>query len=155
MGHVSRSYPGWHCGRAGNAKRFTSIPISTGGGFDYPTSVNSEFFTCPSIDHIGIHTYDLSMDQARRYLRQAHNLALANGKRVVFEEFGAVPDKAAQMGPLIRYSNQLGIPWMVWQTLKPNNPSDFEFWVEDTAMWQLLTTEAGRALQARSPVSPQ
>jgi mannan endo-1,4-beta-mannosidase len=155
MGHTTRRYPGWVCDRAAHAKRYTQIPISTGGGHDYASSVQEEYFTCPHLDIIGIHTYDTSMDLARTYLRHAHTLALANGKRIVLEEVGALQDKAASMRPVIEYANELGIPWMVWQTVQPNHPFDYEFWREDEPMWSLMSTEAARATQIPSAVAPE
>jgi mannan endo-1,4-beta-mannosidase len=154
MGHLAKTFPKWVCNRAENAKKYTKIPISTGGGTDYAQSIELEYFKCPFIDHVGIHTYELDLGQASKYLQEGHKLALAHGKKIVLEEFGATGNKASKMKPLIQYSNQLGIPWMVWQTLKPNNPSDFEFWTEDASMWALLETEASKALRITSAVAP-
>jgi mannan endo-1,4-beta-mannosidase len=154
MGHTLRKYPGWHCARAQHAKKFTNIPISTGGGIDYETSIKEEFYSCPHIDHVGIHTYDVSEWNGREALSRAVGMARQFSKKIVLEEFGATHGKAQAMRPLINFCNNNGIPWMVWQTLKPNNPSDFEFWTDDSEMWGLLKSGAASALNAKSDVAP-
>ena len=59
--------------------------------------------------------------------------ALAAGKLVLFEEFGALgDDKAAVVGQHIDVFNGLKVPWMVWQINKPGKGGkDYEFWVDE------------------------
>jgi mannan endo-1,4-beta-mannosidase len=154
MGHLQNQFPGWHCGRAEHAKKFTSIPISTGGGIDYASSLKEEFFACPFIDYIGIHSYNLDKHSAKKALSDGIKLARKYSKKVYLEEFGSTLDKARVMKPIIELCNTFGIPWMVWQTVKPNNDTDFEFWEDDEAMWSLLRIAAQTARERKSAVTP-
>ena len=154
MGSTTQRYPGWVCSRATFLKRFTRIPISTGGGADYAQSIDPEYFNCPALNHIGIHTTDLNLESAKKHLREAHNLAVAKGKKLVLEKVAAVNNKAAQMQPLLQYANQLGIPWLVWQAARPNNFWGHEFWKDDYKMWRVFVDEAASASRSPSIVAP-
>lgn len=103
-----------------------------GGGNEFPNSDIPQNWACPTLDLIDIHSYSGVLEW-RNKAPLALQHALAAGKLVLFEEFGALgDDKAAAVGQHIDVFNGLKVPWMVWQINKPGKGGkDYEFWVDE------------------------
>ena len=123
------------------------ILIGTGGGIGIDDSIIPEHFACPSIDLIGVHTYD-GVGSWQGRLGGIVSTARASGKRVIFEEFGAdgkQASKSQKLGEQLAAVQRAGLPWAVWQVMKPNQWREFETFVEDGAAWAVLSDYARQA----------
>eukprot|EP00798_Chlamydomonas_sp_ICE-L_P010271 gene10272-8192_t len=113
----------WICSRAKLVKPKLSagILVMTGGGADIWDSVIIKLFQCPAINV-----------NAKKY-----------GKRMILQEFGSTgAGKSSSLNSRILASMGLGLPWMVWQVMSPNNFNDFETFTNDAASWAVLTDRA-------------
>ena len=72
-------------------------------------------------------------------------LADTYNKTIVFEEFGRADSKGEFLTNVWAMTNFYQIPSMPWEVIKPNNPEDFEFYVDDVAAWDALRTGAQAA----------
>lgn len=103
----------YRCDRANtirDALGSNGIQISTGGGTDLPTSLQSQFFryrphrrwsnsrnygshpiidSCQNLQIIALHDYNLDTSYVASHVDAAKPLALNSGKRLLYEEFGA------------------------------------------------------------------
>eukprot|EP00798_Chlamydomonas_sp_ICE-L_P032518 gene32518-17230_t len=135
----------WICSRAKLVKPKLSagILVMTGGGAEIWDSVIVEHFECPAIDVVCAHTYDAS--QISEELPAAIHNAKQYGKRMILQEFGSAgTGKSRSLNSMILASMDLGLPWMVWQVMSPNNFNDYETFTNDAASWAVLTDRAGQ-----------
>jgi mannan endo-1,4-beta-mannosidase len=107
------------------------IKISTGGGTDLPTSLQSQFWrykycffqtssyltihSCKNLDIIALHDYNLDPSYVAGYIDGAKAKAASSGKRMIYEEFGATgSSKQSQLkavtDKLIAVSLRLALP---------------------------------------------
>lgn len=97
------------------------IQISTGGGTDLPTSLQSQFFryamdlpglqkhlfimpsrSCSDLQIIALHDYNLDPSYVASHVDPGKSQALASGKRLLYEEFGALgSDKQSQISTVV------------------------------------------------------
>ena len=92
MGHMNQVAPNWWCDRANTIRNVIGtwgIQISTGGGTDFPTSTQSQFFSCPKLQILAIHDYNISPSYVGSSIDSVKPKALASGQRLLYEEFGA------------------------------------------------------------------
>src|ERR1700729_526739 len=66
------------------------IQISNGGGIDLPTSIRSQFFSCPDFQIMALHDYDLDPSYVASNIDPAKTSAITSGQRLLYEEFGAL-----------------------------------------------------------------
>ncbi|KDO34627.1 hypothetical protein SPRG_00690 [Saprolegnia parasitica CBS 223.65] len=140
---ITMPNPQWLCNRAKTIRNAVSnrkILVMSGGGTNYGVSQLSEYFRCPALDVVAIHSYEgANADK----LKAAVQLANVHKKRVLFEEFGASgSNKASGLAAYTAAANAAGVPWMVWQVLKPSNHGDFETWTDEKDAWAALTNAA-------------
>ncbi|OQR82820.1 hypothetical protein ACHHYP_15469 [Achlya hypogyna] len=144
--------PNWLCARAKTIRsvvRDRKILVMSGGGTNYAVSQLPQYFNCPALDVVAIHSYE-GADQ--RKLESAVQLAKVHKKRVIFEEFGATgSNKASGLGAYTKAANAAGVPWMVWEILKPGNSNDFETWYDEKDAWSTLTSAAWQTKWVKSP----
>ncbi|CAL1710284.1 unnamed protein product [Somion occarium] len=91
--HLSPLRTGGRCDLANTIRSVlgsAGIQISTGGGTDLPTSLQSQFFSCPNLQIIALHDYNLDSSYVASHVDTAKPLALQSGKRLLYEEFGAL-----------------------------------------------------------------
>ncbi|KAI8807963.1 WSC domain-containing protein [Cladochytrium replicatum] len=119
------------------------ILLSTGGGAEVDDSTILEHFQCSALDIVPVHSYDPSRWQSG--LSTAINRAKQYGKLTFVQEFGATTNKASSYRSQINTFTSFGVPWMVWQVIKPNNPSDFEVFTDDKAAWAVLSSAGNTA----------
>lgn len=89
---MSQVAPNWWCNRANTIRSVigsTGIQISTGGGTDLPTSLQSQFFSCANLQIIALHDYNIDPSYVASHIDAAKPSAMSNGKRLLYEEFGA------------------------------------------------------------------
>ncbi|KAF0692738.1 Aste57867_16196 [Aphanomyces stellatus] len=137
--------PQWICRRATLMRQFISsqtILVMTGGGTDYTSSALVENFQCPAVDVVSIHTYDSANVNV---LHEFMALARQHHKRLIVEEFGFQQNKASNLAQFTSVLHTLGLPWMVWQVLKPGNTGDYETWTNENEAWQALKSGAASA----------
>ncbi|OQR98732.1 hypothetical protein THRCLA_06682, partial [Thraustotheca clavata] len=138
--------PNWLCDRATTIRKQVSnrkILVLSGGGVGYSNSQLSQYFNCPALDVVAIHSYE-GADTSK--LQSAVQLANVHKKRVIFEEFGGSGgSKASSLAAYTNVANSLGLPWMFWEILKPGNPSDLETWVDEKDAWVTLTNAATKS----------
>ena len=146
QGHLNNDIapvPNWWCDRSKHMSKILGpnnrILISTGGSNDWSNSDIPENWACPTIDLVGLHSYDGAESFAQNG-PGALARAEASNTLVMVEEFGAVGDtKAQQIEDHITIINgQLQMPWMVWEMSKPGSgASDYEIWVDEPA-WGVI-----------------
>nr|AIG55497.1 secreted protein [Thraustotheca clavata] len=131
--------PSWMCGRVNVIRQHltsSKILVISGGGTTYATSKVVDYFKCKALDVVSIHSYEGANSNQ---LSSTIQMASQYNKRVIFEEFGAQGNsKASELASYTQAANNLGLPWMFWQILKPGNPSDFETWTDEAAAWSAL-----------------
>ncbi|CAK4072827.1 unnamed protein product [Aphanomyces euteiches] len=137
--------PNWVCDRA--TKMRQNIPnknilILSGGGTDYDSCKLINFFQCPAVDVVSIHTY---ADADSNVFSQFVSLANQNNKRVIVEEFGYTGNKAANFANFMSTAQSAGLPWMMWEVLKPGNTGDYETWTDEGSAWQAIANGAAAA----------
>ncbi|KAH9156543.1 hypothetical protein LEN26_003234, partial [Aphanomyces euteiches] len=120
--------PNWVCDRA--AKMRQNIPnknilILSGGGTDYDSCKLINFFQCSAVDVVSIHTYS---DADSGVLNQFVSLANQYNKRVIVEEFGYTGNKANNFANFMSAAQDAGLPWMMWEVLKPCNTGQHRSW---------------------------
>ncbi|KAI8829425.1 glycoside hydrolase superfamily [Chytriomyces cf. hyalinus JEL632] len=144
----------WWCDRATNlrkgALKDSMIPIATGGGKDFGTSLRDEFFECDAMDVVTLHSYTGSISEVEAQLSLARDKAQRYKKMVVFEEFGQASNKGGWLKEVGTVANKLHVPFMVWQVLNTaTEPAeDFEFYTQNKDAWAALTATAQEALGA-------
>ncbi|KAI0078098.1 hypothetical protein K474DRAFT_978964 [Panus rudis PR-1116 ss-1] len=114
MGHMNQIAPNWckvpshcisltganspvpsvsRCDRANTIRNVIGdwgIWISTGGGTDLPTSLQSQFFSCPALQIIALHDYNvLDPSNVASHIDAAKPQVMCSGKRLLYEESGA------------------------------------------------------------------
>ncbi|KAH9949069.1 glycoside hydrolase [Amylocystis lapponica] len=166
-----QQHASWQCDRAtaikGQLGNDSGILVTTGGESWLSESVQSEFLTCPDIDVISIHTYqveDLDRKALLPYVTQAQNA----GKLLLLEEWGAcyfnTNNNNCPSGPaldadtrnqnLAAWANAIsdaGIPWLYWQVIPnadPHGATDFEIAVNSDPSWAPLKYAALYAANA-------
>ena len=152
MGHMSYFDVNWQCNRAklikGTVKN--GILVSTGGGVDFDTSIKQEYFKCPYIDVISLHTYDYDINYITSKVTQARQLAWDNGKRIMVEEFGAVQDQENELAKQMQAIQNLNVPWLFWEIMKPSaGGKDFEIWKDQSVWWSAVSPKAQAAAKIR------
>ncbi|EFJ52864.1 hypothetical protein VOLCADRAFT_86264 [Volvox carteri f. nagariensis] len=139
--------PNWICERAKKLKPQLSsgMLVLTGAGADVWDSVLSQHFACSSIDVVCVHSY--MADDWSSKLPPVIQAAKQDGKRIIVEGFGATGwgSKAAGLQKQIDVFQNLGVPWMVWQVVKPNNYDNYEVFTDDTDSWSVLSSAARAA----------
>mmetsp|Transcript_36549 Transcript_36549/g.50932 ORF Transcript_36549/g.50932 Transcript_36549/m.50932 type:complete len:490 (-) Transcript_36549:386-1855(-) len=135
QGHIWSVDKGWWCRRAQvmKAHMHPSIAVSTGGSVDLEDALYQQLYVCPDIDVVDIHTYSTSACDIKKITEIAATWAVSQGKRVRLQEFGingTDAEKARQMIPILQVANELGVPFMPWELMHPENNKDFEFWAE-------------------------
>ncbi|KAG2174341.1 hypothetical protein INT43_004364 [Umbelopsis isabellina] len=149
MGHMNMVDNQWWCHRSGtirNALGSSSIYVSTGGGADWSDSLNYYNFYCTDIDIIDIHSYD-GTSAINSNMPGAINTAKQQGKLLMMEEWGVTgsdSDKASGMTSQINALNGYGIPWSLWEVVKPSS-TDFETFTDETQAWAAIKTGAAKA----------
>lgn len=87
------------------------IQISTGGGTDLPTSLQSQFFSCTDLQIIALHDYNLDPSYIASHVDAAKPMALSSGKRLLYEEFGALgDDKQSQISATVNLLIAVRLP---------------------------------------------
>jgi len=145
MGHRNLVNMNWQCDRAKVIKTLlkNGILVTTGGGIDFDTSIKEEYFKCPQIDVISLHTYDYELNKITNRVSQARDMAWSYGKRVIVEEFGAVSDQEHMLLQQIQTVQNLFIPWLFWEIMKPSaGGKDFEIWKDQSVWWTAVNTNA-------------
>jgi len=147
MGHMNQVAPNWWCDRANTIRSVlgnTGIQISTGGGTDLPTSLQSQFFSCANLQIIALHDYNLDPNYVASHIDAAKTLALNSGKRLLYEEFGATgSSKQSQIQTVTNTLISTGVPWMIWEVTKPGKgSSDYEVWTDEPTWSTLLSQSA-------------
>lgn len=141
--------PDWICSRATILRPAVKKPIQiiTGGGAKFDDSILPQHLDCPAIDVVAVHSYD---GDFKDRLPAALATVTNKGKRLLVQEFGVAQNKVNGLTFQIGAMNAAKVPWMIWQVVKPNNPTDFETFIEDSATWNLLAEKAkeGRRLIA-------
>ncbi|KAI8806294.1 glycoside hydrolase superfamily, partial [Cladochytrium replicatum] len=131
--------PDWACDRATALRAAGVHPrilLSTGGGADVEDSLITNHFACPALDIVPVHSYDVS--KWDKGLNSALTLARQYNKLTFVQEYGATSNKAKNFASQIAYFEKYMLPHMIWEILKPNNPSDYEVYKDDTSTWDLL-----------------
>ncbi|KAF8152990.1 glycoside hydrolase family 5 protein [Crassisporium funariophilum] len=146
MGHMNQVAPNWWCGRANTIRSVlgnTGIQISTGGGTDLPTSLQSQFYSCANIQIIALHDYNLDPSYVASHIDAAKPLAGSSGKRLLYEEFGALgSNKQSQMQAVLKTLISTGVPWMFWELTKPGKRAgDYEVWTDEPT-WSTLASQS-------------
>ena len=93
---------------------------------------------------VDIHTYSTDACDINKIARISATWALGQGKRVRLQEFGYKgPDsqKTNKLIPIISAANELAVPFMPWELLRPENGKDYEFWVEGD-LWHQLALQS-------------
>jgi len=142
MGHMDVVAPNWWCDRATTIRNVLGtwgIQISTGGGTDLPTSLQSQFFSCADLQIIALHDYNLDPSYVASHVDSGKSQALASGKRLLYEEFGALgSDKQSQISTVVSKLISTGVPWMYWELTKPGaGSSNYEVWTDEPS-WSTL-----------------
>ncbi|KLO18932.1 glycoside hydrolase family 5 protein [Schizopora paradoxa] len=142
MGHMDIVAPSWWCDRATTIRDVLGtwgIQISTGGGTDLPTSLQSQFFSCSDLQIIALHDYNLDPSYVASHVDPGKSQALASGKRLLYEEFGALgSDKQSQISTVVSTLISTGVPWMYWEITKPGaGSSNYEVWTDEPS-WSTL-----------------
>ncbi|CAK4937518.1 unnamed protein product [Aphanomyces euteiches] len=137
--------PNWVCNRATKMRQYIpnkNILILSGGGTDYDSCKLINFFQCAAINVIAIHTYS---DANSNVFSQFVSLANQYNKRVIVEEFGYGSNKAANFAKFTSTAQSAGLPWVMWEALKPGNTGDYETWTSESAAWQAIVNGAANA----------
>lgn len=142
MGHMDVVAPNWWCDRDTTIRNVLGtwgIQISTGGGTDLPTSLQSQFFSCADLQIIALHDYNLDPSYVASHVDSGKSQALASGKRLLYEEFGALgSDKQSQISTVVSKLISTGVPWMYWELTKPGaGSSNYEVWTDEPS-WSTL-----------------
>ncbi|CAO3673343.1 unnamed protein product [Umbelopsis vinacea] len=143
-----------HMTMADNQLGSSSIYVSTGGGADWSDSLNYYNFYCTDIDIISIHSYD-GTSAISSNMPGAINTAKQQGKLLMMEEWGVTGDdatKASGMKSQINALNGLGIPWSLWEVVKPSS-TDFETFTDDPQAWSAITAGSKAANSASGAFS--
>ncbi|KAL4253208.1 glycosyl hydrolase 5 (cellulase A) family protein [Abortiporus biennis] len=145
MGHMNQVAPNWWCDRANTIRSVLGswgIQVSTGGGTDLPTSLQSQFFNCADIQIIALHDYNLDSSYLASHVDAAKPLALSSGKRMLYEEFGALgSSKQSEIQTVTNLLISTGVPWMYWEVTKPGKGnSDYEVWTDEPS-WNTLQSQ--------------
>jgi mannan endo-1,4-beta-mannosidase len=85
----------------------------------------------------------------------AINTAKQQGKLLMMEEWGVTGDdatKASGMKSQINALNGLGIPWSLWEVVKPSS-TDFETFTDDPQAWSAITAGSKAANSASGAFS--
>ncbi|TFK75578.1 glycoside hydrolase family 5 protein [Pluteus cervinus] len=146
MGHMNQVAPDWWCGRANTIRSVlgnTGILISTGGGTDLPTSLQSQFWSCPTLQIIALHDYNLDPGYIASYVDGAKPKAINSGKRMIYEEFGATGgNKQNQIKSVTDLLIATGVPWMYWEITNPGmGTSDYEIWTDEPS-WPVIKNQS-------------
>ena len=148
MGHMAYANAQWHCDRANLIKSLVSdgVLVSNGGGIDFPTSLKDEFFQCPGIDVVMLHTYDWDTGFITQQVSNGRDMAWNTGKRIVVEEFGCQSDQNDELAKQIQAIQDLAIPWMFWEIMKPGSgDKDFEIWNDEDVWWNVVNPKGQSA----------
>ncbi|KAI8583576.1 hypothetical protein K450DRAFT_204653 [Umbelopsis ramanniana AG] len=157
MGHMNMADNQWWCHRSGTIRTAlgsSSIYVSTGGGADWTDSLNYYNFYCTDIDIIGIHSYD-GTSAINSNLPGAINTAKQQGKLLMMEEWGVTGNdatKASGMASQIQALNGYGVPWSLWEVVKPSS-TDFETFTDQTQAWSAIKAGAQAANSASGAFS--
>ncbi|KAF9453364.1 glycoside hydrolase family 5 protein [Macrolepiota fuliginosa MF-IS2] len=151
MGHMNQVAPNWWCDRANTIRSLlgaTGIQISTGGGTDLPTSLQSQFWSCGNLQIIALHEYNLDTSYVASHVDAAKPLAVSSGKRMLYEEFGATgSSKQSQIQSITNLLIATGVPWMYWEMMKPGQgPNDYEVWTDEPS-WSTLASQSSATRQ--------
>lgn len=146
MGHMNQVAPNWWCDRANTVRSVlgnTGIQISTGGGTDLPTSLQSQFWNCANLQIIALHDYNLDTNYVASHIDAAKPLAINSGKRMLYEEFGALGgSKQSQIQSITNLLMATGVPWMYWEIVKPGQgANDYEVWTDEPS-WSTLASQS-------------
>jgi mannan endo-1,4-beta-mannosidase len=142
MGHMDLVNIQWHCDRAKLIKNTlkNGILVTNGGGIDFPTSLQTQYFQCPYIDVICLHSYDYDANHVSQQVQKGLDLAWQYGKRIIVEEFGANNNQEKVLPPLIQSIKNLNVPWMFWEIMKPGaGGNDFEIWTDEAVWWDVIS----------------
>jgi mannan endo-1,4-beta-mannosidase len=152
-----------------NMQNNPNILVTTGGGSYLATSAQDAYFSCSSLDVIGIHAYgvgDFATSELQKYVTKAKN----SGKKLIMQEWGACYTNAANNNcnggsalnsgtrdnNIKTWSSQInaaGIPWFYWQILPNADPHydwDYEVGINDVN-WSALKAAGLAAGQADTP----
>ncbi|KAL8283497.1 hypothetical protein RQP46_005600 [Phenoliferia psychrophenolica] len=137
QGHMSLVSPSWSCDRSSYLRSLlpasSPILISSGGGIDLATSLGSWATSCSSIDVISVHDYGTDPKNTVPALVKARD-GVAKGKVVMLEA---------------------GMPWMVWEVVKPGKgESDFEIWTDEPAWGALVANTTATPAPTQHTVTP-
>ncbi|PFH51190.1 glycoside hydrolase family 5 protein [Amanita thiersii Skay4041] len=146
MGHMNQVAPNWWCNRANVIRSVlgsTGIQISTGGGTDFPTSTQSQMFSCANLQIIAIHDYNIDPSYVASHIDAVKPTALNSGKRLLYEEFGALgSNKNNQIKAVTDTLISTGVPWMYWEVMKPGMGSnDYEVWTDEPS-WPTMQSQS-------------
>ncbi|KAJ3537618.1 hypothetical protein NM688_g6656 [Phlebia brevispora] len=148
MGHMDVVAPDWWYGyHTSLAIRDVigdwGLQISTGGGVDFPTSTQSQFFTCSDLQILAIHDYNIDPSYVGSSIDSVKPTVLASGQRLLYEEFGAEgDDKQSQLQAVTNTLISTGVPWMYWEVTKPGaGSSNYEIWTDEPS-WSTLQSQS-------------
>ncbi|KAK4700765.1 mannan endo-1,4-beta-mannosidase, partial [Phenoliferia sp. Uapishka_3] len=159
QGHMQMASATWACDRAQHLRSLlpssSSILISSGGGITLTASLGTWATSCTSIDVISVHDYGTSATSTVNALVAAAG-GVASGKTVMLGEWGiAGANKAALVAQFVTALKAAGIPWMIWEVVKPGKAaSDFEIWTDEPA-WSALVGGSAPALTTVNTWSQQ
>lgn len=141
---------GWTCSMASMMKPLLSngVLVASGGGADFSDSLSTEYFQCSSLDIVAFHSISNIVGSIQDGLSDAYSLSISNNKLIVFEAFGyAHNPKSGFFQQVLATCTQLGIPWVVWEVMIPNNYADYEMFIQDSTTWQIISDSATLALR--------
>lgn len=74
----------------------SAVQISTGGCGSIANSTQPQFFSCPSLQILALHNYDLTQSYIALHVDSAKTAVMASGQRLLYEEFGANKQSSIQ-----------------------------------------------------------
>ena len=95
--------------------------------------------SCPNLQIIALHDYNLDPSYVAQHVDAAKPLALNSGKRLLYEEFGALgSSKQSEIQNVVNTLISTGVPWMYWEVTNPGQGSaNYEVWTDEPS-WQIL-----------------
>lgn len=152
MGHMA-SIPStsWLNDRGGRIKQnlttTSGILTTNGGGIDIASSTTSAMLNMANIDVVCVHDYSTDVWDTMPTVSTARGTAEANGKQLIFEEWGAVGSgKSSTIYSWVEALYDYDLAGMIWEVVKPGaGNNDYEIWTTDAdgAWASLIHTPTG------------
>ncbi|KAG6810440.1 hypothetical protein H0H92_011859 [Tricholoma furcatifolium] len=117
-----------------------------------PTGVNNPilgadeqipFVLCWEVMIVAIHDYDIDPTYVATNIDAVKPTALSSGKRLLYEEFGAMGDtKQSAIQNVTDTLISTGVPWMYWEIMKPGQgAANYEVWTDEPS-WSTLQSQS-------------